>query len=65
MHKAGYYAFFASIYSALGISMFEDVLSGAFGMPQMTVSAATGLMILISSVVFFGSVFYLRRKGDV
>jgi peptidoglycan/LPS O-acetylase OafA/YrhL len=64
MHRAGYYSYFASMYTALGVSMFKELIEKAIGIPELTVSSATGIIILVPALVFFITIFYLKRKGD-
>ena len=63
MHKAGYYAFLATIYIALGIGFFEDLIAKWFKIPVLEASQATGLVILLGSVVFIALAIYFTRTG--
>jgi hypothetical protein len=65
MHKAGYYAFLTTIYIALFVGMFEEDIAGFFGLPELEVHSATGLIILLSAVSFMASFFILSRRGSV
>jgi len=55
-HKAGYYAFLASIYIALGLTFFVEGL---------TASQLAGAIVLLSSIIFMGLNIYYSRKGSV
>ncbi len=61
-HKAGYYAYLASIYIALAFMWYSNSLeeSGGVGLDAGQVGGAT---ILLSAIVFMGSYFYLSHKG--
>lgn len=65
MYKAGYYAYFASMYSGLAISMFDDSVARLIGVPMLEAHTAVGMTILVSAMVFFGVVFKQKIKGDV
>lgn len=54
-HKAGYYAFLASIYIALGVTFFVEGL---------TTSQLAGAIILSSSIIFMGLNIYYNRRGS-
>ena len=56
IEKAGYYSYLASVYIALGIGFFSDDL-------QITVSQATGAIILFSAIIFIGLAIYYRKRG--
>ncbi len=65
MHKAGYYAFLASIYIVLFVGIFEDLIAKLFGLSALEVHHATGTIILLSAISFMVAYFYLSRKGNV
>jgi hypothetical protein len=65
MHRAGYYAYFASMYTALTVSMFEENIAMALGMSQMELSTAVGIIVLVPAIMFFVAIFYFKRRGDV
>lgn len=54
-HKAGYYAFLASIFIALGLT---------FAVQGLTASQLAGNVILSSSVIFMGLNIYYSRMGS-
>ena len=64
MHKAGHYAFLATIYLALLVGMFEDRIAELYGLPALEVHHATATIILLSAISFMVSYFYLSRKGN-
>jgi hypothetical protein len=61
-HKAGYYAYLASIYIALAFMWYSNSLeeSGGVGLDG---GQTGGGIILLSAIVFMGSYFYLSHKG--
>ena len=61
--KAGYCAYFVSMYTALGVSMFEDRIASAAGLTALGASDVAGIVILVSALVFFACIFYFQRKG--
>ncbi len=63
-HKAGYCAWIASIWSAIGIMWVGIFLEEEFGMPKLTANYVVAGVVLISALVFFGAYFYFSRKGD-
>jgi len=65
MHKAGYYAFLASIYIALFVGIFEDDIAKFFGLPVLEVHHATGIIISLSGISFLAAYFYLNKKVNV
>ena len=65
MYKAGYYSFMGTIWAALLIGMFEIEIAGFFGFDKLEVHNVTGMVILVSAVIFFAAFFYLKSKGDV
>ena len=62
-YRAGYYAWIASIWSAIGVMWFGIFLEEEFGYPQLTANYVVAGVVLISALVFFGAYFYLNRKG--
>jgi len=56
-HKAGYYAYLATIYIALGLSFISDDVG-------LAASQLAGGIILLSAIVFIGLYFYFRWKGS-
>ena len=62
-YRSGYYAFFAAIYSSLGVGFFEQDLAGMIGQETLFVSQGTGLVVLISAIVFMASMIYFTLKG--
>jgi hypothetical protein len=65
MHRAGYYAYFASMYTALAVSIFEEEVAGLVGISKLAVSDVAGIVILVPAIVFFIAIFYFKRRGDV
>jgi len=61
-HKAGYYAYLASIYIALAFMWYSNSLeeSGGVGLDAGQVG---GGIVVLSTIVFMGSYFYLSHKG--
>jgi len=61
-HKSGYYAFLASIYITLALMWYSNSLeeSGGAGLDAGQVG---GGVILLSTIVFMGTYFYLSHKG--
>ena len=64
MLKAGYYSYLVSIYTALGVSIFEDQIARAVGLSALEVSDVVGIVILVPAIVFFICIFYFQWKGD-
>ena len=65
MHKAAYFAYFASMYTALGVSMFKENIEAIVGIAELTVSDVAGIVVLVPAIVFFIAIFYFKRRGDV
>lgn len=61
--KAGYCAYFVSMYTALGVSMFEDQIASAAGLTVLGAADVAGIVILVSALMFFACIFYFQRKG--
>jgi len=62
MHKAGYYAYLASIYIALALMWYSDSLEESGG-AGLNAGQVGGAIILLSAIVLMGSYFYLSHKG--
>jgi len=60
-YKAGYYAFIAAIWSALGSNMLSVFIYDQDLRGGLVVAS----VVLVSGVVFMLSYLYLSRKGDV
>lgn len=63
-HKAGYYAYLASIYIALAFMWYSNSLEES-GSGGLAAGQVAGGIILLSAIVFMGSYFYLSHKGAV
>jgi len=63
VQKAAYYAYFASMYTALGVSMFEEQIAAAAGLPALAVSDVAGIVVVVPVLVLFACIFYFQRKG--
>jgi hypothetical protein len=61
-HKAGYYAYLASIYIALALMWYSNSLEESKN-AGLDAGQVGGAIILLSAIVFMGSYFYLSRKG--
>lgn len=62
--KAGAYAYYASIWIAVGLIWFP-LVAEIFGFRELTVMEALGTVILLSGAVYIGLYFLFNRKGDV
>ena len=65
MHRAAYYAYFASMYTALAVSMFKENIEAIVGISELMVSDVVGIVVLVPAIVFFVAIFYFKRRGDV
>ncbi|MFH1256827.1 MAG: hypothetical protein V1494_06065 [Candidatus Diapherotrites archaeon] len=65
VHKAGYYAYFASIYTALGAMFINDFLVGESGFQGIDAGQLSGIVILVPAIVFMAFALYFRHKGAV
>jgi len=59
-HKAGYYAFIAAIWSAVGVPMLSDFLFHY----ELEGSRVGSAVVIISGFVFAISYLYMERKGN-
>ena len=59
-YKAGYYGFFAAIWSAIGSNMGSIILVDQ----ELRGGLITAAVVLISGIVFMASYIYFSRKGD-
>jgi hypothetical protein len=59
-YKAGYYAFIAAIWSAIGGPLIADIILGR----ELQGGDVTAIVILISGFVFVVSYLYLARRGN-
>jgi len=64
-HRAGYYAWFASIWIAVGLIWYNSLIVDVFGVPELTTEQSLGTVVLLSGVIFLGAVFYFNRKDNV
>jgi len=64
-YKAGYYAFMAAIWGSLGVSFADIFMVEDLGLVGLTVSQATGALVLITGFVFVISYLYLNSRGKV
>jgi hypothetical protein len=62
-YRAGYYSWIASIWSAIGIMWIGIFLEEELGYASLTANWVVAGVVLISALVFFGSYFYLNRRG--
>ena len=59
-HKAGYYAFIAAIWGAVGAPLLSTILFGH----ELEGSQVAGVVVIASGLVFATAYLYLARKGN-
>jgi hypothetical protein len=59
-YKAGYYAFIAAIWSAIGGPFIYETMNGQ----ELPGGAVTAIVIIVGGFTFVISYLYLQRKGD-
>ena len=64
MQKAGYYAYLASIWIALGTSWFNTIIQEELGWTGLDVGHAVAIFILLPALIFLGLAVYFNRKGS-
>jgi len=62
--KAGYYAWMASIWSAIGTMWIGIFLEEEFGFPPIKANYVVAAVVLVSGLVFFLAYFWFRRRGE-
>ena len=60
-YKAGYFGFFAAVWSAIGVNMGSIMLTGNDLRGGLVVAA----VVLVSGLTFMGAYFYFSRKGNL
>lgn len=64
-HKAGYYAWLATIWICLGLSWANEILVEDFGFSGLIARHMAFAILLLSALTFFILWFWFRRRGDV
>ena len=62
-HRAGYYAWLATIWITLGVSFANSVMTEDLGLTGLSSGQMAGAIILLSAMVFFSLYFWFRKKG--
>ena len=63
--KAGAYAYYATIWIAVGTMWYNIIFADNLGFPQLTVEQVVGAVVLLSGLVWFALQFYFSRQGDI
>lgn len=64
-HKAGYYAYISSVWTAVGMMWLNIFLTEEFGFPDFSTSFFVGAVVIIPGLVFIGLTLWFRKKGNV
>jgi len=62
--KAGAYAYYATIWIAVGTMWYNIIFADNLGFPELTAGQVVAVIVLLSSVLWFVFQFYFMRKGD-
>jgi hypothetical protein len=63
--KAGYFAYIASVWTAVGMMWLNIFLTEAFGFPEFSTGQFVAAIVLIPGFVFLALALYFRGKGNV
>ncbi len=63
--KAGAYAYYATIWIAVGTMWYNIIFADNLGFPQLTVEQVVGAVVLLSGLVWFALQFYFSKQGDI
>ena len=62
--KAGAYAYYATIWIAVGTMWYNIIFADNLGFPELTAGQVVAVIVLLSAVLWFVFQFYFMRKGD-
>jgi hypothetical protein len=63
--KAGAYAYYVTLWIAIGTMWYNIIFSDIFGFPQLTAGQVVATIVLLSAMCWFIFQFYFRRQGDI
>ena len=63
--KAGYHAYLASIWVAVGMMWLNIFLTETFNTPEFTPGIFIGAIVILPGLVFLGLAIYFKGKGNV
>ncbi|MBU0636101.1 hypothetical protein KKE06_03680 [Candidatus Micrarchaeota archaeon] len=61
-YKAGYYAFIVAIWSAVGVNWIDIFITEELGGTALTLSQGTGVVVLLSGLVFIIGYLWLNKR---
>ena len=62
--KAGAYAYYATIWIAVGTMWYNIIFADNLGFPELTAGQVVAVIVLLLAVLWFVFQFYFMRKGD-
>jgi len=64
-HKAGYFAYIASVWVAVALLWYNTFFVDEFAMPALDFGVVIGIIVLVPGIIFLMATFHFLRKGDV
>jgi hypothetical protein len=63
--KAGAYAYYATIWIAVGSLWYNIIFADELGFPALNAGQVVAVIVLLSAMCWFALQFYFRRQGDI
>ena len=63
--KAGSYAYFTTIWIAVGTLWYNIIFADNFGFPELGAGQVVATIVLLSGMCWFAFQFYFLRQGDI
>jgi len=63
--KAGAYAYFATIWIAIGSMWYNIIFADELGFPALNAGQIVAVIVLLSALCWFSFQLYFMRKGDI
>ena len=63
--KAGAYAYFATIWIAIGTLWYNIIFADELGFPALNAGQVVAVIVLLSALCWFSFQLYFMRKGDI
>ena len=63
--KAGAYAYYATIWIAVGALWYNIIFADNLGFPELTAGQIVAVIVLLSAMCWFALQFYFTRQGDI
>jgi hypothetical protein len=63
--KAGAYAYYATIWIAVGSLWYNIIFADELGFPSLNAGQIVAVIVLLSGICWFALQFYFMKKGDI